>query len=146
MSAIHCASLPPIALRSSRNGSSSITSKKKRRFGEAFFSRNYFNFCARKASQQKCHHVWNLGCFNGYKKSHDTAAHGHANNAKNGLTVKLRFPCFLGSMVKGVLDTILYLAILPHPVTITQIIALNLHYERGGTSQIIPRQVLYDLD
>ena len=29
MSAIHCSSLPPIALRSSRNGSSSITSKKK---------------------------------------------------------------------------------------------------------------------
>lgn len=70
--------------------------KKKWRFREAFFSRNCFNSRARKASQQKCHHFWNLGCFNDYKESHDTAAHGHANKAKNGLTVKLRFPCFLG--------------------------------------------------
>lgn len=48
---------------------------------------------------------------------------------------------FLGLDGQGCLDTMLYLGILPDPVTITQI-APNLHYERGNIPNHTPLSLI----
>lgn len=49
---------------------------------------------------------------------------------------------FLGLDGQGCFDTILYVVILPHPVKITQIIAPNLHYERGNIPNHTPLSLI----